>query len=157
MNSTHKVLVEVAAPTECDAILPLVQTFYEHFQYRFVANEKRAQLEEFVAAPTLGRLLVIRCDAAIVGYALIAFSYGLEFGGRVAFIDELFVHPSARSMGIGGEALAQIEQVCIACGMRALRLEVESDNPKAAALYLRSGYIDYQRRLLAKPLQGTAK
>ncbi len=152
MKSTHSVLVEVAAQGEIDSIVPLVQSFYEHFQYRFVEGEKRGQLKEFVDAPSLGRLFAIRCDGVIVGYALIAFSYGLEFGGRVAFVDELFVQPSARSMGIGRKALAQIEEFCAACGMRALRLEVESDNSDAAALYMRTGFADSHRRLLTKPL-----
>ena len=152
MNPTPLIRIEVASRGDLDLILPLVQTFYEHFQYRFVDGEKRTQLAECVDTPALGGLLAIKSDGVIVGYALIAFSYGLEFGGRIAFVDELFVQPSARSSGIGSEALAQIEQVCVACGMRALRLEVESDNPKAAALYLRTGYTDHDRRLLTKPL-----
>lgn len=148
----ESVHVEVAGGDDVELILPLVEAFYEHFQYTFVREEKRAQLAEFVGTPALGRVLAIRCSGSLVGYALIAFSYGLEFGGRVAFIDELWVMPSARCDGVGGKALAQIEGVCLACGMRALRLEVDSGNERVVALYARTGYTDHHRRLLTKKL-----
>lgn len=153
MEVAPRVLIEVAQQSDLDLILPLVQQFYSHFHYRFDLGEKQAQLGEFVATPALGRLLAIKSNGALVGYALIAFSYGLEFGGRVAFIDELFILPSARSLGVGSAALAQIETLCAECGIRALRLEVEDGNSKATPLYLRTEYSDHRRRLLTKALQ----
>ena len=148
----ESVLVEVAGGNDVELILPLVEAFCEHFHYPFVREEKRAQLAEFVATPALGRLLAIRCRGSLIGYALIAFSFGLEFGGRLAFIDELWVMPSARCDGVGGTALAQIEAVSLACGMRALRLEVDRGNERVVALYARTGYTDHHRRLLTKKL-----
>ncbi len=156
MTHANRVLVEIVSRGTVDAILPFVEEFYAHFHYAFVAEDKRSQLEAFVDMHSVGRLLSIACDGTLVGYAVIAFSYGLEFGGRVAFVDELFVRPAVRSTGLGQEALAHIEAVCASCGMRALRLEVEASNPRAAALYLRNGYVDHNRCLLTKRLDANS-
>jgi GNAT superfamily N-acetyltransferase len=144
-------LVETG-PAGIDRVLPFVREFYEHFGYAYDETRKRALLNAFLAEPTAGRLWQVHDAAEPVGYLLMAFSFSLEMDGRIAFVDELFITPAGRSKGAGARALALAEAACHELGVRTLRLEAEADNSRAAALYLRQGYVDLGRCLLSKPL-----
>ncbi|MEB3248963.1 MAG: GNAT family N-acetyltransferase, partial [Merismopediaceae bacterium] len=57
-----------------------------------------------------------------------------------------------RGLGIGSWVIEQVEQQCRAWQLRAIHLESERKNTGATALYLKLGFLDYDRRLLTKPL-----
>jgi ribosomal protein S18 acetylase RimI-like enzyme len=135
-----------------DAVLPLVEAFYAHFGYAFEAPRKRELLGGLLGDPAAGRLWLIHDGERPIGYLLLAFSFSLEMDGRIAFVDELYIAPEGRSRGAGARALALAEEACRGLGIRVVRLEAEADNTRAAALYVRQGYIDLGRRLLSKPL-----
>lgn len=135
-------------------LLPLVQAFYSHFGYPFEERRKRELLAAFLADRSAGRLWLIEVDAVPRGYLLLAFFFSLEFDGRIAFVDELYIAPEGRQRGAGAEALRQLEELCRGLELRALRLETEADNHRARALYVRSGYQDQGRNLLTKPIGG---
>jgi ribosomal protein S18 acetylase RimI-like enzyme len=50
----------------------------------------------------------------------------------------------------------QAEDACLRLGVRALHLETDRTNPRAAALYARHGYVDHGRHLMTKTLGGRA-
>ena len=133
-----------------DMAMQFVRQFYEHFNYPFEQNRKRALLAEFMADESIGRLWLITQAGVAVGYTIVAFSFSLERNGRVAFIDELFIDSTSRSAGIGATVLTEIEAWCVSVGVMTLRLEAEASNERASALYMRCGYVDQHRRLLTK-------
>ena len=47
-------------------------------------------MSRLIDDPSAGRVWIIRADKADVGYAVMVFSFSVEFGGRTAFIDELY-------------------------------------------------------------------
>src|SRR5690242_1648322 len=64
----------------------------------------RAALMRLLDDPSLGRVWLLLSDdpeQASAGYMVVCFGYSLEFGGRDAFIDELFVVAEHRGRGIG--------------------------------------------------------
>ncbi len=140
----------LANSSNLDIVMPLIQRFYEHFGYPFEASAKRRALAGFFEDAALGRLWLIEQAGATSGYALVAYSFGLEFNGRVAFIDELWIEPSARGTGIGSWVLSELEAQCAKEQVACLRLEADFTNERAEALYLRRGYVDHRRRLLTK-------
>lgn len=150
---TSSARLVAADASNLDVFLPLVRAFYEHFKYPYEQVHKRQVLERFIADESLGQLWLIERGGAPVGYVLVAFSFGFEFNGRVAFIDELFIDPSARSEGVGAQVLAEIEKWCQTVGVAVIRLEAETSNRQATALYIRSGYVDHNRRLLTKTIR----
>lgn len=133
-------------------LIPFVRAFYEHFGYPYDEQEKVSVLREMLRNKSLGRLWLIEHEGKEVGYVLLAFSFSLEFNGRVAFVDELFITPSCRQKGVGAGVLGEIENVCLRLGIQVLRLESEAHNKRATALYARVGYIDHGRHLLSKRL-----
>jgi ribosomal protein S18 acetylase RimI-like enzyme len=72
----------------------------------------------------------------------------MEYGGRDAFIDDLFIRPAFRGKGLGRSALAEVRSAALSLGVRALHLEVGRDNSAAQALYRRAGFEDSGRQLL---------
>jgi GNAT superfamily N-acetyltransferase len=92
------------------------------------------------------------CDGeAPVGYLLLCFDYSLEYGGKGAWIDELFVDRAHRGHGLGAEALRIAEDIARKSGAHVLHLEVNRGNP-AIDLYRRHGFADHERYLLSKTL-----
>jgi diamine N-acetyltransferase len=84
-----------------------------------------------------------------VGYVVLSFDFSLEYGGKNAWIDELFIRPELRGKGIGSKALDFAVQVARECGAKVLHLEVNRGNP-AIHLYRRHGFEDHNRALLSK-------
>jgi ribosomal protein S18 acetylase RimI-like enzyme len=97
-------------------------------------------------------VLVFEVDAKAAGYAIVTWGYDLEYGGRDAFLTELFVRPAQRGRGIGHQALAAAEDAARAGGAHALHLLVRHDNAEALRLYDRAGYRTEARAVMTKDL-----
>jgi len=109
-------------------------------------------LRGLLAAPDRGLVWVIEQAGEAAGYLVLTWGYSLEFHGRDAFIDELYLAPSYRGAGLGRQAVEWAEDACRAHGAGAVHLEVEIDNQRAHALYRRSGFAERGLRLMTKRL-----
>jgi ribosomal protein S18 acetylase RimI-like enzyme len=109
-------------------------------------------LRGLLAAPDRGLVWMIEQGGTAVGYLVLTWGHSLEFHGRDAFIDELYVSPRHRGAGLGRRAVEVAERACRAHGAGAVHLEVEVDNERAHALYRRSGFAERGRRLMTKRL-----
>lgn len=89
-------------------------------------------------------------DELTAGYVVVAFGYSLEFHGRDAFVDELFLRPAFRGRSLGREVLRFVEEQCRAAGVTALHLEVERKNTAAQEFYRRLGFQDHDRYLMTR-------
>lgn len=98
-----------------------------------------------------GCLLEVGGEA--VGFGLVAKTYSREAGGKVLWLEELFVLPAYRSCGLGREFFAAAEQYARENGFARIRLEVEEDNVRARSLYERLGYEDLEYRQMVKQLR----
>jgi GNAT superfamily N-acetyltransferase len=133
---------------DCDLLLALMRGLYgaEHIAF----DEARAEraLAGLLADPGLGRVWMIERDGRPVGYAVLTLGYSLEFGGRFALLDELFIQEEHRGAGVGRRALAQIAEACRGLGLMAVRLEVGRTNRMAQGLYQKVGYETHDRDLM---------
>jgi GNAT superfamily N-acetyltransferase len=141
--------VATAVPADGETILEMMERFYAEERYPFDREKARAALVPFLAKPALGRAWILRDGDVAVGYFVLTLGYSLEYGGRDAFVDELFVSPSHRGQGLGKRALEVMDDACRELEVSALHLEVEKDNP-AAKLYEKKGFEDRGRRLMSK-------
>ena len=87
-----------------------------------------------------------------VGYVVVTFVYGMEYGGLMAFVDDFFVRPAFRNSGLGTAALAAARDACVMLGVRALSVEVAGDNDPALAVYRRTGFAMTDRKLMVLAL-----
>jgi GNAT superfamily N-acetyltransferase len=134
-------------------LLALQREYYAEDGYPFVEEVASACWRGFLAEPALGRAWVAEAAPGLVGYAVLTLGYSLEYRGRDAFVDELYVARAFRGQGIAARALALLEAECGERGVKALHLEVERGNEAARRLYRRWGFADRERVLMTKRLR----
>ena len=141
-----------ATPADVPAILAHQRDYYATDGYAFDEAAAREAIAGLLADAHRGRLWVLADAGAVVGYLAVTFGWSLEYQGRDAFVDELYVAPSHRGRGLGRAAMTLAEEACRAAGVRALHLEVERENATARALYARMGFGDTGRILMTRRL-----
>lgn len=139
-----------ATPTDLNALLPLVEAFYQYDGHPFDAARAETTLRQLINNPSFGRVWLIVVDENIVGYLIVTYGFSLEYYGRDAFIDEVFIVEAFRGQGLGSQTFAFAEQHCRDEGVTALHLEVETHNTSAQAFYDKQGYTSHHRLLLNK-------
>ena len=141
-----------ARPDDLPLLLRLMRGLYEETDTPFVAEAAGRAVAALVADPSLGRAFLIETATGPAGYVVLTLGFSLEFLGRDAFVDELFVTPEHRGHGLGRAAIRFLESVAAELGVAALHLEVGPDNEKALRLYRRAGFEDRRHHLMTKVL-----
>jgi GNAT superfamily N-acetyltransferase len=142
-----------ATPDDIEALLAMMRDFYAHEGLAFdEAIARRASLG-VIGADALGRVFLIILANELAGYAVLTFGYSLEFHGRDAFVDELYLRDEYRGQGIGKRALEFLAGVCADNGVCAMHLEVERSNTRAQSVYREFGFKDHDRYLMTKWLR----
>jgi diamine N-acetyltransferase len=139
-----------ADSSDADVLVEMMRDFNEHERIAFDEQEVRAALARLFADGALGLACLMLLGVEVAGYVVIAFGFSIEFRGRDAFIDELFVKDEYRGRGLATAALRFAEGLCRSRGVRALHLEVERENTRAQSVYRRAGFADHDRYLLTK-------
>jgi ribosomal protein S18 acetylase RimI-like enzyme len=142
-----------AGPADLERLLPLVARFTATQGYPFDAAGSRAALAELLARPELGRVYAIVSGEETIGYAVLCFGWSIEWGGRDAFLDELYLEPAWRGRGLARAALRALLSEARAAGVRAVHLEVEAGNEVGQALYRSEGFEGKDRAMLSRPLR----
>jgi ribosomal protein S18 acetylase RimI-like enzyme len=130
----------------------MMEELYAEDGGRFEAAAAEKALRGLLGDGSLGALWIAEDADGACGYVILTMGYSLEFHGRDAFVDELFVLPRARGRGLGTRALAVLEAECRRRGVRALHLEVTPTNQAAVELYRRHGFALRERRLMTRKL-----
>ena len=144
----------VAQVKDLDTLLVLMQELFLDDrlpdQRAFDSLRARSALSDLVHDSSHGGVWLI-CDGdAPVGYLALTFGYSLEFHGRDAFIDELYIRPPHRRRGWGTRAMEHAEAIAKSMDIRAIHLEVGRRNIAAQAFYRKAGYADHDRYLMTK-------
>jgi ribosomal protein S18 acetylase RimI-like enzyme len=140
-----------ATSDDIEALIVMMRDLYAHDGLAPLdeAGARRA-LRGVIGDDTLGRVFLILLANEAAGYAVLTFGYSLEFHGRDAFVDEIYLRAEYRGLGIGRRALEFLTGVCAENGVSALHLEVERANTSAQAVYRKLGFEDHDRYLMTK-------
>lgn len=114
--------------------------------------ENEAALRTLIDNPLYGRVVLIWHAGEPAGYAALCYGFSLEFCGRDGFLDEVYVAPAHRGLGIGSVVLERLQAVATADGVKTLHLEVMDGNEGAARLYRRLGWKQRDSRMMTKLL-----
>ena len=140
----------IAGPADIDLLLTFMSEYYAFDHLPFDPAEARAALQQILDETSRGRLWLIHLAGESIGYIVLTFGFSLEFHGRDAFVDELYVREAYRGRGIGQATLRFVEAACPELGVHALHLEVERSNTNAQALYRKMGFLDHDRYLMTR-------
>jgi len=144
-----------ASPHDVQRLVELMAEFYA--EGAFPLNRQRAT-EGFAALLSderLGHVWLIQADSGDVGHVVVTLCFSMEYGGPIAFVDDLYVQPAFRRSGLATAALAEVRDFCAKRGVRAIFVETGRDNGPAQAVYRRAGFIKTERDFLALVLADT--
>lgn len=130
---------EVTTNQRADAVRLLQAQFEEH-AIALSSDQLQSAVASLIEMPERGALLLARDGEDWVGLAALAYTWTLEHGGLVAWLDELYVVPARRGEGLGAALLARAVELCIGAGCRAIELEVDSGHRRAENFYRRAGF-----------------
>lgn len=139
-----------AKTADIETIVALCRELYEYDGTPFHEERHRPAITELITQPNYGRIFLIEVNGEIAGYGVLTFGYSLEFAGRNAFLDELYLRERFRKRGIGRKAIDYISVVAKSLGVRAIHLEVERANTHAQSFYRKHGFRDHERYLMTK-------
>lgn len=128
------------------AYLQLAQEFYQTnaVLHSIPVSHMENTFEELMRSEEYAEAYIFEVDEEIAGYALLAKTYSQEAGGRIIWIEELYVRDSFRSKGLGKQFFEYLDNNMAEETAR-VRIEVERTNDGAISLYKKIGYgnLDY--------------
>lgn len=139
-----------ATEADTELLLKMMREYYAYDGHAFEERRARMALLAFLREPSYGRAWLICDDSTPVGYVVLTLGYSLEYLGRDAFIDELYLRESHRARGWGRRTLEFIEDEARKLEIRSIHLEVVRDNLAAKEVYRKSGYQDHDHYLMSK-------
>ena len=134
--------------TDIEVITQMMQDFYAIDNYPMDVEVAKNLFHEFISNENLGKSWLIYSENEIVGYIILTFIFSFEYGGKIAFVDELFIKETARGKGIGKEAIQFIQAEVPKLSLKLLYLEVEPHNENAQKLYLAHDFEFHNRKLM---------
>jgi GNAT superfamily N-acetyltransferase len=139
----------VAEASEVDLLLDFMREYYAFDGHGYDRHKARAALIPLLQNLNFGRAWIILDGDLPVGYAVLCFGYSLEWLGRDAFVDEIYLHEGYRGRGWGRKAMTFLEDAARELGIRALHLGVVPGNP-AVYLYEKVGFHKHDSTFLSK-------
>ena len=137
-----------ALPEDMPRLVALMEEFYAEAAYPLNHRRAAQAFTALLSNERLGQVWFIQADSQDVGHVVVTLCFSMEYGGPIAFVDDLFIQRPFRRARLGAAALAEVRAFCAKCGVRALFVETGRDNMAAQALYQRAGFVDTDRQLL---------
>ena len=153
VNASMPPRFEPSTLADLESLLSLMKKMQEADPWSepFCENTARSNLAQLLQNPAYGIACLVWDSERPIAYLVVCFDDSLEYRGKGAWIDELFVEASRRGQGIGTRLLDLAETLSREHHAQFLHLEVSHGNP-AIELYRRRGYVDHHRYLMTKPL-----
>ncbi len=141
---------QIAGEAETERLILLLREFAEEEGKRWNDGQKRRALAELFSCPDFNLIwLILEGDAAI-GYIILTLGHSIEYGGRDAFIDEVYVRSSHRGRGIGARAIEVAEAAALKLSVNAMHLEFDRDNAPALGLYRNFGFEGHESLFMTR-------
>ena len=156
MNSKaapKKVQIKAATSRDVARLLKFIRAYYKYEGMPFDRKGIASGLAFLLKSPSTGGAWLILKDGEPVGYLVLTFAFDLEFGGRQAILNDLYISAPHRRMGIGTTVLAQIEEFCKSSGVRAIELHVTIRNISVVSFYGAAGFKEYGRIPMSKRIE----
>ena len=124
-----------ATPGDIPALVELMREFYAEAGYPLDRGWAAAAFSALLGDDSRGAAWLASYAGEPAGYVVLTVRFSMEYGGLDAFIDDLFVRPGCRRLGLGRAALRELFDECGRRGVLAMHVEVGRDNAAARALY----------------------
>ena len=127
--------------SDVDVAVELLTAQLEEHDIATSAERLRDIVQTVVADARYGFILLASADDHAIGIAYAAAHLSAEHGGVIGWLEELYVMPEWRGRGVGSLLLDDLVSRAQQLQWRGVELEVVAGHERAAALYLRRGFI----------------
>src|ERR1700704_1614579 len=114
----------LAIPADAELLLDFMREYYAFDGHHYDREPARKALLGLLTNSAFGFVWLILDSGTPVGYVALCFGYSLEYLGRDAFIDELYLIQSHRGRGWGRKTLDFVVEEARQHDVRAIHLEV---------------------------------
>jgi ribosomal protein S18 acetylase RimI-like enzyme len=135
-------------PEDIPTVVGMMQQFYAIDNYPIDPLKAGNLIRQVVDNPELGKVWNIYKENELAGYVVLTIVMSFEYGGKIGFLDELYIAGPFRGQGIGRESVAFIQQEADKLSLKVLYLEVEPHNEGAQKLYIAAGFAHHARSLM---------
>jgi ribosomal protein S18 acetylase RimI-like enzyme len=146
VNALFQLLSDHQIPT----LLEMMREFYSQQEMSFDEPAASLAINSVLKNPELAQIYLIFRGAELAGYFALTFCFSLEFHGRFALLDELYLRGPFRRQKLGKAVVVFAEELCKKAGIKAVRLEVGRENQPAQSLYSAAGFKQDERNLMTK-------
>ncbi|HEX6466489.1 MAG TPA: GNAT family N-acetyltransferase, partial [Terriglobales bacterium] len=131
-------------------LVRLMREFYAVEKLSFHEEVATFALRKMLLDPGLGSAYLVLLEKEVVGYFVLTYCFSLEFHGKFALLDELYIREAYRKQKLGKSVVEFCEEVCKKMGIKTLRLEVSQENAVAQKLYYGMGFKQEPRLLFTR-------
>lgn len=139
MNSGN-VVVRPATSADIGVIVDMIRALaaYEGLDGECAADE--APLSEHLFGPRpQAEVLIADAGGSVIGFALFLQTYSTFLAMPGLWVEDLFVTPEHRGVGVGGALLTRVAEIAIERGCGRMEWSVLDSNQPAVAFYRRLG------------------
>lgn len=136
-------MIRLAKNTDRNLLCTLFSEFYASHAvlHSIPQRHHEAALDELFSTRSTQRAYLLEDGEKAVGYALLSEKFSHEAGGMELWLEELYLRESARGKGFGSAFFRFLLDMAAKERIARVRLEVEPDNIRAAALYAHLGFV----------------
>lgn len=137
----YPIIISIATEDDISALSELLSIlFSQEAEFQADTITQRHGLSAIISNPALGKILLARRNKQAVGMVSLLFSVSTALGGKVAWLEDMVVHPDWRKRGIGSQLLQQAINHCRIQGYKRITLLTDGDNLAAQHFYLKHGF-----------------
>ncbi|MBA3029362.1 MAG: GNAT family N-acetyltransferase [Desulfobacteraceae bacterium] len=131
--------IRKAKDADIKTLVDLMGLFYAEADYPLEGKWAMESFRFLLAHPSLGCVWIAQEGRIDAGYVVMTHRYGMEHGGLIAYIDDLFVKKEFRQRHAASMLLEALFKECKAMGCKSVAVEAGSGNHAALGLYDRFG------------------
>jgi len=133
--------VSVAQQTDIPELCRLLSIlFTQEEDFQPDEEAQRRGLRLIIENPQIGHILVAQREGAVIGMVNLLYTISTALGDRVALLEDMVVHPDARSGGTGSALLTQAIEFARLQGCKRITLLTDLSNEAAQRFYQRHGF-----------------
>jgi GNAT superfamily N-acetyltransferase len=137
---THRIVIRRAMPLDVPIILTFIHELaaYEKLAHEVVATEDDMHVALFGERPVIEAVIATKDDEP-VGYALFFPTFSTFLGKPGMYLEDVYVRPAARGLGIGRQMLEHLARITVQRGWGRLEWSVLDWNEPSIAFYKKLG------------------
>jgi len=112
---------------------------YERALPEVVATDEHLHRTLFAEAPAVFGHVAVTADGRVAGMALWFLNYSTWLGSHNLYLEDLFVRPASRGLGVGNRLLQTLAAICVERGYARLEWWVLDWNESARGFYASIG------------------